>query len=326
MQNETTTFNYVASKTPEQDLLALAWEGQPEHLRQYKSGFEHIFDSLPRINEEDLDEDLFKTRELMKFFSEAVKQVNWRVQPEGTFSRTILALEKPMYLGTFGDKDHFQPGAEIVLAHWGEGFTSPVHGHASGYMHEDIISGKMRVNTYRLMPDGRVRNLETTIQEAGVFVSKYNPKTEERINLIHNFTAVEPSHSLHFLPEHTRDGKDNKFEVEEFRAIDSSEVTRLTSKEGMYLQPGDVALVRSLNVPEYGDHFLVVTGHPVVKPHGLRVQDKSVRASVQHTELINKYPLKTGLTLLKLNKEVAKEFLDFHGITVKGSNVEFPQE
>ena len=130
------------------------------------------------------------------------------------------------------------------------------------------------------------------------------------------------------LPEHTRDGRDNGFTVENFAdktAVLVDDYERITSQQGMHLQNGEVVLVRSSNVPEYGDHYIVVTGHPVMKEHGLRVQDEAIQASEFETKLLNKFEPIMGLTLLKLNPDAQQMFHEFHGITMNGREVIFPQ-
>lgn len=320
--------NYVASENPVEDIEKISYPGQPENRKRYQAGYEHYFNSLPVLSEDEtLKEKLFITKEVMKHLSEKLQQNEWEMPEANHFIRTIISLEEPLPI-----KDGYKEGAELVVAHWGQGHTSPIHGHATGYMHEEIISGKMRVNTYRIVDDINrvVRPVETTIQTPGVFVSDYAPHNPEAINsretLVHNFTAVEPSISLHFLPEHTRDGRDNTFTLEEFPALWRDQVVRIDSKEGLYAQVGEVILVRSTNVPEYDDHFIVITGHPVMKTHGFRPQERSIMASKNHSKLLDMFPLTMGLTLLKLTKEAAQAFLMFHGIIIKDKEVIFPND
>jgi len=313
---------YVASKNPEAAIEKIAYPGQPANMRRYRKGFENYFNSMPVIDKYDdnIAEDLFVTREVLGHLSEKLQKEQWEIPQDGAFIRTIIALEEPEQISD----EHYREGAELIVAHWGVGHTSPVHGHAQGYMHEEILSGKIRVNTYRIVDHGVVRPLETQIVEKGVFVSKYGFE-KGRNNLIHNFVAVEPTISLHYVPEHTRDGRDNTFQVEEFGAIAPNQVSRISSKEGLYLNRGDVVLVRSVGVPEYDDHFIVITGHNVMKPQGLRPQERSIMASKSHSKLLDMFPLQTGLSLLKLDDHTKQAFLNFHGIIVKDNEVIFPE-
>lgn len=316
------------------DVDAVSYPGQKPQFKQVVEGFENFMDFLPCISPEDENpaEKIKVTQEMMAAMSATIKNETWpfQNQPEATkFDRTIIAMESP-------DKttDPFTEGVEVVIARWGDGHTSPVHGHAPGYMHEEIISGKMRVNTYRIVSEElrTARPLKTEIIKDGVFVSGYVKPTDVnkdfRNVLVHNFTSIGNSVSMHYLPEHTRDGRDNRFEVEhfaEFHSLNVTNVERIDSRQGMYLQKGDVVLVRSTNVPEYGDHYIVVTGPPVQKEHGFRIQDEAIIASKSATELLDKYELQTGLTLLKLKEPMKQAFHAFHNITFDElGNVLFP--
>lgn len=64
---------------------------------------------------------------------------------------------------------------------------------------------------------------------------------------------------------------------------------------------GDVFLVRSNNVPYLGDHFFMVTGPLVEKPHGLRPQGVSVRASARESAELDNYQPVNNVIILRLN-------------------------
>jgi hypothetical protein len=144
---------------------------------------------------------------------------------------------------------------------------------------------------------------------------------------VHNFTSIGYSGTLHYLPEHTRDGRDNGFSVEYYEnafGINQHEVTQITAQQGLELKIGDVALVRSQNVPEYGDHYIVITGRPVLKQHGLRPMDVAIHTRhIDAAATLNKFEPIMGLTLLKLNDVAARSFRSFHGITATENSVTF---
>lgn len=319
---------------PEDALEKISYEGQDPLKRMYVHGYEPFFNMLPVLEDsKEFEKDMGLTQEVMLELSAALKlDDRFAIPEENQFMRTVIALEEPKveYHGTENSKT-YKPGSQLIVAHWGEGFASPVHGHNTGYMHEEVLQGKIRVNTYRItdMENKIVRAVETTIQQEGVFVSEFAPhdKTNryEQQTLVHNFVTVEPTLSLHYLPTATKDGRGNTFTVEHFRALVEGDYKRITSYEGLYSQVGDVILVRSSNVPEYGDHFIIITGHPVMKEHGFRPQDRALIASEAHTGLLDSLPLVMGLTLLKLNKEVASEFLEFHGVTVENKVLTFEE-
>lgn len=320
-----------ATEKPLEAIQKVMWSNQPQHLRMYQTGYEKHFNHLPVITHEESSEELnakiIDTQKVMRALSRDILEEGWalrEMQPSNNgFNRTIIAMEEP----TKGENE-FIPGAQIVITRWGNGHTSPVHGHSAGYMHEEILSGKMQVNTYKIVDAENkvVIPQKTVIVEKGVFVSDYAyPKEgDKRQTLIHNFTSIGNSVSMHYLPEYTRDGRDNTYNVLHFSDVEKNiEVERITSQDGMYLQPGNVVLVRSTNVPEYGDHYIVVTGPPIVKQHGLRVQDVSIIASPKDSEFLDTFEVKTGLILLKLKPESAKNFRDFHGIKLNGRTVTF---
>jgi hypothetical protein len=68
----------------------------------------------------------------------------------------------------------------------------------------------------------------------------------------------------------------------------------------------------------------VVVGPPVMKEHGLRVQDVSIPATANETRILDAVGMKMGLTLLKLNAEARDSFLQFHNITIEDNEVVFP--
>ena len=323
----------TASQTPVKDIERISYPGQPKLMKLYKSGYESFFNRMPIINPIDkyFRQKLKSAKQVMQQLAERLTTASWitaeNVPGDNEFVRTILGIEPP----SIAPDGSLKEGSEIVLAKWGDGFTSPVHGHASGYIHEDIIFGKMRVNMYRRIDpnSNRVRIVRTDIVKRGTFVSEYREHDGSKFmrpHLIHNFTSIGLSASLHFLPEHTRDGRDNKFDVEYFEDVtefSSSDFERIDAKQGMYLRPGDVALVRSQNVPEYGDHYIVVTGHPIIKEHGMRPQEIAIHTP--HNWVLNQYEPHMGLILLKLKPELRDAFLEFHGITIQDGTVIFPE-
>jgi len=327
-----------ATSNPIKAIGRLSYETQPAHLKMYHAGYEGFFNQMFVMQPADKDLELkvdYNTL-VMEALAEEIGTNGWskeQIPATGGFNRSIIALEEPQAIAMHGGPAEYVGGNQLVVAKWGEGFTSPVHGHTVGFLYEHLISGKMKVNTYRKV--GRnsviVRLVETKIVEPGAIAASYSTYSDKsyfkRETLIHSFEAVEPSVSLHYLSEYNRDGKDNTFKVDHFNTsfgLASQDVTRITSRDGMYLRKGDVALVRSTNVPEYGDHYIVITGHPVMKPHGLRVQDRAFDAP-DTSKLLDEFPLQTGLTLLKLNSYATQAFHEFHGITIVNGEVVFPE-
>lgn len=330
-----------ASTEPLKHIIQVSYEGQDPSRKMYKGGYEDFMNQMPvlRPDDENLTGKVKITCVLMGLLADRLKNEYWitneNIPITNGFNRTIIAMEPPFTLDEAllsedpNDLPPLKEGTELVVAKWGNGHTSPVHGHAAGYLHEEILSGKMRVNTYRIVDQQQriVRLVKTEIVTEGTFASMYNKPTEtDRSSLVHNFTSIGNSVTLHYLPEHTRDGRDNRFDVQTWESsyfLTPSDVTRISAQEGMYLQKGEVVLVRSSNVPEYGDHYIVVTGHPVPKEHGLRVQDVALTAMGQHW-LLDQYEGQE-LVLLKLSERAKRSFMEFHGIELKNNEVTFPQ-
>lgn len=320
-----------STNTPLEDLELLAVPDQDPKRRGYRTGYEKFFDIMPVIGDQDNAPSLKArlARTTMDLLAEHIIADNWlteKDQGEGDFARTIIGMEKPMLMSdTHGTTNltWTEEGAEFLVAHWGIGFTSPVHGHSPGYLHEAVLKGKIRVNTYQMIDSmsQTVRLAATTIADQGTFISQFAPGRRyhwKRSVLIHNFVALEPSHSLHYVPEHTRDGRDNQFYPEYFEDIydlSPQDLHQLDPKEAMYSKPGTVILVRSAGVPEYGDHYIVITGPPVLKPNGLRPQD--VVFDAPHTShIFAGFQPQEGVTLLQLDRYATEAFFDFHNIQV----------
>lgn len=323
-----------ASTNPLDAINAVTYDGQPLENRLYKQGFEDYFELLPDLTDEDpyLDIKLGQSKAVLGALARDLATQQWTksLQPlPGKFNRTILAIEQPAY--EVKNTGEHREGKEIVLARWGDGMTSPVHGHADGLLYEHLIFGKMRVNTYLITDHiNRIaRPVETKIYNGFKSIAEsYTLKQRHtRSALVHNFTSIGYSASLHFVPEHTRDGRDNGFHVTRFdsQLFSYEDFTQLTAQQGIeQLRIGDVALVRSQNVPDYGDHFIVITGRPILKEHGLRPQEITIHAPYAG-HILDKYNPIMGLTLLKLSHELTKQFHEFHDITVAWNEVTFPK-
>lgn len=327
-----------ASNNPLDDINAITYAGQDLQNRMYKSGYEEYFEMLPALADDTtrLQVKLEQTKLVMDALATELAIDPWTptLQPlPGKFNRTIIGMESPSVTG-----NTYKEGAEIVVSRWGDGFTSPVHGHADGYLYEQLLRGKMRVNTYRIvdpvrgMPDPvyRVaRPVQTRIYKdyeniAAIYTAQQQVK---RSALLHNFTSIGYSVAVHYLPEHARDGRDNTFAVDYFEDYHSDfhyHAVQLTPNQGIQeLRIGDVALVRSQNVPDYGDHFIIITGKPILKEHGLRPQEVAVHAP-NAARVLDAYEPIMGVTLLKLAPIAQNAFYRFHGIGIVGDKVTLP--
>lgn len=101
-------------------------------------------------------------------------------------------------------------------------------------------------------------------------------------------------------------------------------VVQIRHTEFMRLLNGNVLLVRSENVKGLGDHFIVITGAPVLKTHGLRPQTLTISAPEQK-EILDQYEPIDGVTLLLLQQNEAAAFRYKHGIAVVEGEVIYPK-
>jgi hypothetical protein len=299
---------------------------QRPQMRHYEKGYESWMGAIPII-EDHMHLSLKKniTHSVMQDLAAYLlaKDPAWLKKEREKFERSILAIEKR----------EGSEGAEILVAHWPKGFTSPVHGHAPGYLFEQVLDGRILVNLYRYMyTEGNqkiVRPISSGIQSfPDILASDYVPPSSsgDRIGYVHSFTALTPVTTIHFLPEHTRDSRDNTVTIEHFDDFTSDDVVRLNYFNADAMNIGDVALVRSQKVTEYGDHFIVITGPTIEKPHGYRKQDTVIQANGNVTTFLDGYvPDKDGLTLLWFKEAAKKRFLNFHEIKVDGNTVTFPK-
>lgn len=283
---------------------------QPANMRAYREGYEYYMALLPVMTEPDpaLRE---VTHAVMSNLAHKLttERPPWLGRDLPKFERSILAVEERTG----------HEGAEILVAHWPKGFTSPVHGHAGGYLYEQVLTGRILVNLYRHVGNRLVRPLRSIVQEfpdilASDFVA--DVPGQPRIGYVHSFTALTPVDTIHFLPEHTRDSRDNSVTIEYYNGA-NEEFERLDIAHAVHAtKPGDVALVRSNRVSEIGDHWVIITGGLVKKPHGWRPEDAHFEAPNMSPVLDKHEADSYGMVFLKLKDPTA--FYEFHGIKVAG--------
>lgn len=316
----------VVAKDPTAAIAKVAWKGQPSHLRKYKAGYEEYLVKFP-----EMPEGKFQAKEFLSKLGKELKSAKWikdRFPKQGEFDRFILALAEPQLV-----HNNWVAGPQIIVARWGDGFQSPVHGHNSGFLYEELISGSVIVTTYR-ETDSKARIariVETKLISEGIFLSEYlEDGRNDRSAFIHSFKSTTGGAvSLHFVPEYNRDGRDNGYVVEHFEdvyGLDQASLIRYDSQRVIYRSQskqglGDVYLVRSENVP-FGDHYIVITGHPIMKEHGLRPQERTIDAPYTKN-ILDKYEMSNGAILLKLDKHATEAFHQFHEIRVTEEGVQF---
>lgn len=302
---------------------------------RYESGYEHYFNSLPVLNtvEDITSENIFTIQTVLSYLSTKLKDSDWLLggifPKQNEFDEIIIAIEnnKTSTVDRQGNK-------ELVITRHGDQFTSPIYGYKNkGYYHEELLSGAMKVNTYQLIDFDKkiIRPLCTEIVKGSkTFISDYLVPAEN-VNymascIIQNFKSIGESTCLHFLPEVV---EDYSYTLEQFGKVyplKQKEVSRYFGKELLTLDIGDVVLVRSADLAEYDDHFIVITEKSKMIPsyNSIRPEGRAILASQQDSNLLDNYVLRKGITILKLNNENANIFLSFHNIEVKEDKVIFP--
>lgn len=97
--------------------------------------------------------------------------------------------------------------------------------------------------------------------------------------------------------------------------MDNTTMNQIDSRSAMYLPVGEVILVRSANVPDLGDHYIIITGEPVLKPHGLRPKTITIKAPMAN-DVLNDYLPMNGLVLLQLSDTARDAFFKHYGLSI----------
>lgn len=100
--------------------------------------------------------------------------------------------------------------------------------------------------------------------------------------------------------------------------LDVDSVEQISTLQANYLPVGEVLMVRSENVPQFGDHFAVITGPLENKEHGVRPQTASISISPRGINLLDLFEPRTGVIILKLKPAMRDKFHEFHRVQVKG--------
>ncbi|GEM_PF-805761 len=317
---------FLRASTQPEAVLPRLLNPNPLGFTTYRPGFEGYFERIPRMDPTRPypTEEVEQTRRVLGELAMAVLEredaMDLPQVEDGKFGRVVLGLEDP----SEGEDRVLVPGTEVIIALWGRGFKTPVHGHKVGYLHEALVKGSIDISMYERLRSGRLDArfalFDRTVQqrEPGIFCSAFTQDVGqlERSAVIHNFAALEPTMTLHYLPEHIRDARGNKFEVvgkkndREFE-VDESNVQRMQLEDFIASNVGDVYLVRSPSVPQYGDHYVLIVGGIVQKPHGMRPDD--VLFSAGSGTPLKSYG-KDELVIFKLSGAARNAFYEHYAI------------
>lgn len=297
----------MASRNPLGAIQAVSYPGQPDELKKYKPGFEDYFEEMYDLDNNLRFVDIHAKHNalIMKSLASHLRRQDFIYQniPENKFERTIIAIEEPK---TAGHNHDLQAGKEIIVAQWGKGFKSPIHGHAAGLLYEELLSGSIVVHTYKIVDkDKRIVRLNETklYDKPGVILSLYVPHNgkEDRSLYVHSFEALENTSTLHYLPEYNRDGRDNTFSLEEFVFEDSYISSRIRREQ---IVMGDVLLVRCKKAESYGDHYVYMTGN--------NGQHIAIKASEDASRHLDSWGKDGEDKYLRFTGHAKKLFLTFH--------------
>lgn len=86
-----------------------------------------------------------------------------------------------------------------------------------------------------------------------------------------------------------------------------------------HLSEGEVVLVRSSNVSQLGDHYVVIAGPVIQKPHGFR--PKVIVFHAYDAHVLNSFQPIDGVIALKLDQEAKELFHWWFGIKMRGMHV-----
>jgi len=323
-----------ASDTAIIDLQELACQNGETKTSNYRQGYENIFSSLPIIGSVTTNWDLSIIDATMWNITHHLAWEDWVRNNTPAYSpllRTVIGMEKPTWSL---ENANLQAGAELVVINWQDGACTPTHGHPRGYMHERLIFGKVKQRTYRIVDaENRI------VRPIGLCVyDKTNDIIDAGFNddagvkdgaFVHDFTFLKPSATLNLVPEHPKNGKGNKFSVEEFSfkhiGFLLEKLVPISKEATLHLPPGEVILVRSEATADLGDHFYIITDAPKEKSAGIRPVGHAIQAGPDFTELLNvESEMGEPTTVLRLLPEMRDLFLQWHGIQVQKTLI-FPK-
>jgi len=322
-----------ASDTAIIDLHELAIQNDNPKISHYRQGYEKFFNNTPLINSpaQQLD-DLDRVNYVMGGLSWQLAQERWvghNTPIKNQFLRTVLAMEKPAC-----NSMTLRSGYELQVINWKDGAITPIHGHPYGYMNVRLVFGKVKQATYRLVDATKrlVRPiaLELLCNTNDILSDGYSDyKGVTDGAFIHELTFLEPSATLHLVPEHPSDAANNIFIKEEFGFkhvnFQLEDFVAISLNATLKLMPGDVILVRSNTTKDLGDHFYVITDAPRQKKAGLRPVGTAIQASEDFSKLLDTVePQGDNIRIMRLMPRVRDWFLEWHGIRVQKTLV-FPK-
>ncbi len=118
-------------------------------------------------------------------------------EPEGDYPHAPHCYSRNILLRT-------DSGAEIMVARWDQGASTPIHGHPQ-FAFVYVLEGQLQMEHYRETDQGLVLT-ETIVKRKGQHI--YAAGTANRFdNAIHRVTALAPSLSLHVYSDDALKGK-----------------------------------------------------------------------------------------------------------------------
>lgn len=175
----------------------------------YKSGYERYLDYLPVIHGNDdpaKDRKLLNIEGIIKDLAENLLNQVWVFEnwpaPGKMLNRVILGIDQIT-------------GGELILVRWNT-IETPIHGHQYGQMIDFLVAGKAKEIEYEVSNEKARIVTEIGYSEFGNMSILSNDFHSAESNLsrgalIHRFIPLTKCITLHYIPEHPRDGRGNLF-------------------------------------------------------------------------------------------------------------------
>jgi len=175
----------------------------------YKSGFEFYMNYIPIIHGKDdpkKAEKLEYIADIISDLAERLMQESWILEnwpsPEKMLNRVVLGIDEVT-------------GGELIMVRW-NAIETPIHGHQYGQMIDYLVKGMAEEIEYQII-DEKLRTVEqigsAEFKSMQVLSNDFHAADTvvSRGALIHKFIPLKKCITLHYIPEHPRDGRGNLF-------------------------------------------------------------------------------------------------------------------
>jgi len=175
----------------------------------YQPGFEFYLNYIPVIHGKDdpkIGEKKDYIADIIGDLAERLMQESWVLDnwpaPHQMLNRVMLGIDEVT-------------GGELVMVRWNP-IETPIHGHQYGQMIDFLVKGKAKEIEYEIQDEKQRKVQEIGFHEfksMEVLSNDFHAAETlvSRGALIHKFIPIMKCITLHYIPEHPRDGKGNLF-------------------------------------------------------------------------------------------------------------------